>query len=418
MTFPLDPALLDRLPPEVRAVLEAQAFALSAERAHRQHLESEHAALQACAARTAAEKAVMAAENARMKELLEELEPLIRQLRLARFAPSSEKLDPDQLQLCFEDLEQAVAAVKEKHGEKDAPDAEAEEAPATGKRRGRPTKEEAPVRRSLPKDLPRIEERIEPDSLICPCGCGQMVQIGEDRSERLDIVPAHLRVIETIRPRYACPKGRAGVVQAPPPAWLIEGGLPTEAFIAWLLVSKYADALPLYRLSQILARSGVVIDRSTLADWVGRAAFHLDAIVRRMLEHLKASTKLFMDETTAPVLDPGRGRTRTGFIWALTRDDRRWSGPEPAITVFTYAPGRGGTHAEEILTGFDGVLQVDGYAGYNRLTKAVRTGGKPITLAYCRVDGVVAEPRPSQIRTCGFPASGSSWSSFAQARLH
>ncbi|MBN9890154.1 IS66 family transposase [Salipiger abyssi] len=383
MTPPLDPALLDRLPPEVRAVLEAQAFALSAERAHRQHLESEHAALQACAARTAAEKAVMAAENTRMKELLEDLAPLLRQLRLARFAPSSEKLDPDQLQLCFEDLEQAVAAVKEKHREKDAPGAEAEEAPATGKRRGRPTKEEAPVRRSLPKDLPRIEKRIEPDSLICPCGCGQMVQIGEDRSERLDIVPAQLRVIETVRPRYACPKGRAGIVQAPPPAWLIEGGLPTEAFIAWLLVSKYADALPLYRLSQILARSGVVIDRSTLADWVGRAAFHLDAIVRRMMEHLKRSTKLFMDETTAPVLDPGRGRTKTGFIWALTRDDRRWSGPGPAITVFTYAPGRGGTHAEEILKGFDGVLQVDGYAGYNRLTKAARTGGKPITLAYC-----------------------------------
>jgi transposase len=109
------------------------------------------------------------------------------------------------------------ALTKEKHGEKDAPDAEAEEAPATGKRRGRPTKEEAPVRRSLPKDLPRIEERIESDSLICPCGCGQMVQIGEDRSERLYIVPAQLRVIETVRPRYACPKGRAGVVQAPPP---------------------------------------------------------------------------------------------------------------------------------------------------------------------------------------------------------
>jgi transposase len=374
MTLPLDPALLDRLPPEVRAAFEAQGFALSVERAHRQHLESEHAVL-----RTAADQ--MAAENARMKELLEELEPLLKQLRLARFAPKSEKLDPDQLQLCFEDLEQSIAAVKEKHGEKAG--AEEEEERRTGKRQGRPSKEEAPVRRSLPKDLPRIEERIEPESLACPCGCGQMVQIGEDRSGRLDIVPAQLRVIETVRPRYACPKGRAGVVQAPPPARLIEGGLPTEALIAWLLVSKYADALPLYRLSQILARSGVVIDRSTLADWVGRAAFHLDAVVRRMLEHLKTSTKLFMDETTAPVLDPGRGRTKTGFIWALTRDDRRWSGPGPAITVFTYEPGRGGSHAEEILKGFDGILQVDGYAGYNRLTRAARKGGQPITLAYC-----------------------------------
>jgi len=125
----------------------------------------------------------------------------------------------------------------------------------------------------------------------------------------------------------------------PPPAWLIEGGLPTEAFIVWLLVSKHADALPLYRLSQILARSGVMIDRPTLADWVGRAALHIDAIVRRMLEHLKASTKLLMDETTASVLDRDHGRTKIGFIWALTRDDRRWSGLGPAITVFIYAPG-------------------------------------------------------------------------------
>ena len=158
-------------------------------------------------------------------------------------------------------------------------------------------------------------------------------------------------------------------------------------FLAWLVVSKYADALPLYRIAQILARSGFEIDRSNLADWVGRPAFHLESVVQHMLGHLRRSTKLLMDETSAPVLDPGRGRTKTGFLWALTRDDRRWSGPpsarRPAITVFSYAPGRGGAHAEEMLTGFEGVLQVDGYTGYNRLTLPTRTGGAPVTLAYC-----------------------------------
>ncbi len=126
-----------------------------------------------------------------------------------------------------------------------------------------------------------------------------------------------------------------------------------------------------------------MIERSTLADWVGRAAFHLAPIVDRMADLLKRSSKLFMDETTAPVLDPGRGKTKTGYLWALARDDRAFSGADPPGVVFRYAPGRGGMHAEQMLTGFDGVLQVDGFAGYNRLQKADRQGGSPLRLAYC-----------------------------------
>ena len=156
----------------------------------------------------------------------------------------------------------------------------------------------------------------------------------EDRTERLDIVPAQARVIVTVRPKYACRACTNGVTQAPAAPYLIEGGLPTEGAIAHVLVSKYADHLPLYRQSQILARSGINIHRGTLADWVGVAAFHLRPVVDRLAEHLKTSTKLFMDETTAPVLDPGRGctscrrrvfDTTTGYLWALARDDRRWS---------------------------------------------------------------------------------------------
>ncbi|SFO52412.1 Transposase [Paracoccus pantotrophus] len=210
-----------------------------------------------------------------------------------------------------------------------------------------------------------------------------MHHIGEDRTERLDIVPAQLRVIVTVRPKYACRRCGEGVSQAPAPAHLIEGGLPTEGALAYVLVSKYADHLPLYRQSQILARAGVELHRSTLADWVGSAAFHLGPVVDRLAEHLKTSTKLFMDETPAPVLDPGRGRTKTGYLWALARDDRSWGGGDPPGVVFTYAPDRGGENAERILQGFDGILQLDGYTGYNRLTRPSRTGGAPITVAHC-----------------------------------
>ena len=153
--------------------------------------------------------------------------------------------------------------------------------------------------------------------------------------------------------------------------------------LAQVIVSKYSEHLPLYRQAQVFARHGVPIERSTRADWVGRTAFHLAPIVDRMAELLKRSSKLFMDETTAPVLDPGRGKTKTGYLWALARDDRPFGGADPPGVVFRYAPGRGGVHAEQMLAGFDGVLQVDGYAGYNRLEKSDRQGGSPLRLAYC-----------------------------------
>uniref|UniRef100_UPI00273CF8CE IS66 family transposase n=1 Tax=Roseitalea sp. MMSF_3546 TaxID=3046724 RepID=UPI00273CF8CE len=203
-----------------------------------------------------------------------------------------------------------------------------------------------------------------------------------DVSERLDVIPAQFRVIVTRRPRYACRACTDGVVQAPAPARLIPGGLPTEATIAHVMVSKYADHLPLYRQAQIYSRQGVELDRSTLADWVGRAAFELRPVFDALMADLKGSTKLFMDETRAPVLDPGARKTRTGYFWALARDDRPWGGGAPPGVAFTYAPGRGGEHAERILRGFGGIVQVDGYAGYNRLLVPDRVG-PDIRLAYC-----------------------------------
>jgi hypothetical protein len=129
-------------------------------------------------------------------------------------------------------------------------------------------------------------------------------------------------------------------MQASAPARLIEGGLPTEATVAQVLVCKYADHLPLYRQAQIYTRQGIDLDRSTLADWVGRAAFLLRPIHERLLAALKGSAKLFADETTAPVLDPGRGRTKLGQLWAYARDDRPWGGTDPPGVAYVYAPDR------------------------------------------------------------------------------
>ena len=234
-------------------------------------------------------------------------------------------------------------------------------------------------RGSLPRHLPRIEEVIAPDDTTCACGAERHV-IGEDVSERLDIVPAQFRVIVTRRPKYACRSCENGITQAPAPARLIPGGMPTEATVAHVLVSKYAEHLPLYRQAQIYSRQGVDLDRSTLAAWVGKAAFELRPVFDALIANLKQSSKLFMDETRAPVLDPGRQKTKTGYFWALARDDRPWSGAAPPGVAFTYAPGRGGQYADDILKGFSGVLQVDGYAGYNRLLKRTEQG---IQLAYC-----------------------------------
>lgn len=302
----------------------------------------------------------------RKEDRIIRLEKLVSDFKRALFGAKSEKADPDQYQLALEDIETAIAAV---HAEDDVIDPP----------KNAPRKRNA-NRGSLPKHLPRIEDVIEPESTICDCGCERHV-IGEDVSERLDILPAQFRVIVTRRPKYACRSCEDGIVQAPAKPRLIEGGMPTEATVASVIVSKFADHLPLYRQAQIYARQGVDLDRSTLAAWVGKAAYELTPVYECLLAGLKQSTKLFMDETTAPVLDPGRGKVKKGYFWALARDDRSWSGDDPPGVAFTYAPGRSGKHAVDILKGFEGVLQVDGYTGYNRVIDPKRQAN--IQLAYC-----------------------------------
>src|SRR3712207_5503355 len=189
-------------------------------------------------------------------------------------------------------------------------------------------------RGQLPVHLPRIEQVLLPESTACPCCRGAMVEIGCDTAERLDVQPVQFRVLVTKRPKYACRACQGVVVQAAAPNRLIEGGMPTEATVAQVLVARYADHLPLYRQAQALARQGLEIGREVLAGWVGAAAFEVRPVVGRLREILLGSVRLFADETTLPVLDPGRGQTKKGFAWAIARDDRPWGGTEPPAVVF------------------------------------------------------------------------------------
>ena len=296
-------------------------------------------------------------------EQVARLSAMVAAFKRALFGRRSEKRDPEQMELALEAAEQEFG---EQCAEADAGNPDQKAARARQRRANRG---------SLPKHVPRIEVVVEPENLVCGCCGGALHPIGEDVSERLDVIPAQFRVIVTRRPKYACRGCTDGVAQAPAPARLIAGGLPTEAMVAHVLVAKYADHTPLYRQAQAYARQGLYLDRSTLADWVGHAARELRPVHARLVEILKGSALLFADETKAPVLDPGRGRTQQGWLWAMARDPRPWGGADPPAVAYRYAPGRGAEHAVNHLDGFAGILQVDGYAAYRTLSGP--------TLAFC-----------------------------------
>jgi transposase len=375
MSQPFDLSQFPDLPPEVMkafaaqsAALEAARFEAAVERAARLH-----------------EQAVGAEKDAFITELtalVEKLEGQVGQYRHAKFGPKSEKLDPAQLELALEDLETAIAETQAQIA------AVEDKIVASSADHGKAAPRAPRKARTLPEHLPRIERVIEPDSIVCRCGCGDMVRIGEDRADRLDYIPARYQVIVTIRPKYACPKGRTGVVQSKAPAHLLEGSWPTEALLAQIAVSKHSEHMPLNRQAVVMARLGVPIDRSVLADWMGRTGALIAPVVDHMAVVLKqGSTRLYVDETTAPVLDPGRGKTKTGYLWAVLRDDRGWGGTAPPGVVFHYRPGRKGEYADDILTGFNGTIQVDAYGAYTHLATPKRTGGDPLRLAFCWAHG-------------------------------
>jgi transposase len=321
-------------------------------------------ALRAFALKALAERDAALAERDKLQSLYEHVRHLLRKANDARYGASSEqlaKLAPDQLRLALEDLETGIAkneALEEK------------------KQPSLPRVRVARKRGALPKHLPREHVTIAPEDTACPCCNAPMHVIGEETSERLDVVPAQYRVIVTHRPKLAC-RACEKIVQAAAPGHLIQSGLPTEGMVASVLVAKYGWHLPLYRQEKMLAVQGIEIDRSTLAFWVGYAAAELMPLYERLKENLLSSARLAVDETPVPVLDPGRGRTKTGYFWSMARDDRPFGGTDPPAVAYTYAPGRGGVHLHTLLKDYRGIVQCDGYAPYKKLPK------EHITLAFC-----------------------------------
>ena len=326
-------------------------------------------ALHALLAAARGERDVAIAERDQVLLQNDRLRHLLRQLQRAQFGRRSEKLDPEQLLLALEDIEQAIAANEAEADRKD---------PAAARTRS----EKRRVNRgALPAHLPRVDVTIEPEDTNCPCCRSPMHAIGEETSERLDVIPAQFRVIVTHRPKYACRACEEAVVQAPAPERLIKGGLPTEAMVAYVLVAKYAWHLPLYRQAQMLLAQGIDIKRAILAFWVGYAAAELMPVYLRLRELILSSSKIAVDETVVPVLDPGRGCTKKGYFWAVARDDRPWAGPDPPAVAYTYAPGRGAVHALKLLDRYRGVVQCDGYAAYKTIANAACD--EAIMLAFC-----------------------------------
>src|SRR5580704_8511808 len=280
---------------------------------------------------------------------LEKLRFEIAYLKRMKYGRSSEQLDREllQMQLSIEDLEASLAAkpLEVRPAPKEAP--------------------EKPARRPLPAELAR-EEVLHENPCACPdCG-GKLRPLGEDVAEMLEYVPSHFKVIRHVRPKLSCPKCQK-IVQAEAPSRPIARGLAGPGLLAHVLVSKYCDHLPLYRQSQIYQRDGIDLDRSTLADWVGSASELLGPLVTAIRDYVFKADKVHGDDTPVPVLCPGRGTTRQGRLWAYVRDDRPAGGTDPPAVWFAYSPDRKGEHPRRHLKDFIGILQADGYAGFDRL---------------------------------------------------
>lgn len=276
-------------------------------------------------------------------------------LRRMRFGRRSEVLGAETRDLFQETIEADIAAAKRELEQRQAEAGEQPKPPRTPRERA--------GRQPLPAHLPRIEHRHEPES--CTCGqCGKdLVLIGVDVSEQLDIEPAKFFVHRHIRPQYAC-RACETVTAAPIPPAVIDGGMAATGLLAWVIVGKYLDHLPLYRLEGIAAREGVTLSRSTLAEWVGRLGVTLDPLAQRLAELLRQRAVLHGDETPVRQLDPGSGKTHRAYLWAYRSNDLDTG---PPIVAFDYQTSRSGAHARNFLAGWQGSLMVDDFGGYKAL---------------------------------------------------
>jgi transposase len=298
--------------------------------------------------RTAALEVAQALLLSRQHEI-EQLKLQVARLRRMHFGHSSEQLDEQirQLEFKLEELESEQASLP-------VP-------PPTAPERRKP------VRRPLPERLPR-ERVVHEPAATCTCPqCGGVLRaLGEDVAEMLEYVPQHWKVIRHVRPKYSCARCEQ-IVQAPAPSRPIARGVAGPGLLAHVLVCKYCDHLPLYRQSQIYARDGIELDRSTLAEWVGAASALMQPLVDALGAYVLAAEKLHADDTPVPVLAPGTGKTKQGRLWDYVRDDRPAGSTDAPAVWLRYSPDRKGKHPCEHLHRFGGILQADGYAGFNGL---------------------------------------------------
>jgi transposase len=271
------------------------------------------------------------------------------QLNLAlarRYAASSEKISPDQVCM-FNEAEAAVDTV---------PDADDDliTVPAhTRKKRGRKPLPENLPRVDVVHDLPESERRCEHDGRL-------LTEIDEVVSEQLDIIPAKIQVIRHIRKKYACTCGQC-IKTAPLPAQPIPKSMASPGLLAHIAVSKYQDALPLYRQETILRRIGVELPRATLANWMIQAGTLIQPVINLLRDRLLDYDILQMDETTVQVLnEAGKAAQSKSYLWL-----QRGGPPDQPVVLYDYDPGRGAGVPKRLLTGFTGYLQTDGYDGYN-----------------------------------------------------
>ena len=312
--------------------------------------EAASAQISALQSQLAERDAALLARDAELKRRELKIQQLTLELahhRRIRFGCKSEALSPEQRDLFIEASDEDGAAIVAELEQQQPPAT----APRAYKRSGR---------NPLPPELPRIEHRHEPESCTCG-GCGRdLVKIGEDISEQLDVEPARFFVHRHIRPQYAC-RTCETVTAAPVPAAIIDGGLAAPGLHAWILIQKYLDHLPLYRIEKISERHGMPIARSTLAQWVGQLGVSLQPLVDRLAQLLKEGQALHADETPVQQLDPGKGKTKRAYLWAYRSNDLEGA---PRIVVFDYQTSRSGVHARNFLDDWRGHLMVDDYGGY------------------------------------------------------
>jgi transposase len=294
-------------------------------------------------------------------EMIAKLMVEIARLKRWRFGRSAEQTDAAllQLQLALSDLQ--VSAADEVAQPETVPVEESTTVP--------PLKHSTHLRRvprAFPAHLPRETIVHAPSSCTCPdCGAA-MRKLGEDISEMLDFVPGYFKVLRHVRPKLSCGHC-ARVIQLPAPSRPIERGIPAPGLLAQVIAAKYADHCPLYRQQAIYERAGVDLDRATLADWIGAAARLLAPLVDVVGRYVLAAEKVHTDDTPVPVLDPGRGKTKTGRLWTYVRDDRPAASRDPPAVWYRYSPDRKGEHPQTHLKRFCGILQADAYSGYSVL---------------------------------------------------